>query len=652
MNYRRRFKRFRLKAIREIVSNSLRIKLVMSLITVVLVVGISSTIIGIKIINDNVIGQAYESVRSDLNAAQFIYDKQIDEIKIYIEHVASLPYMQRAITSRNTSLLLNKLQEVKKEAGIDILNIILPDGRMLVRSNNPSSTSPINDDVLLKKTLDTGNGYSGTGIISAKTLHEEGSDLAQQAKIELVPTSKARPLDSTMLRRGLALKASAPVYINGRIVGVLYGAKLLNRNYYIPDNIKNLIFNKQKIDGVEYGTATIFLDNIRVSTNVTLKNGERAIGTCVSEEVYRKVVVQKKIWLDKAFVVNNWYISAYKPIFNVADKVVGIVYVGILEEKFNIIKRETTYTYMALILSTLLLSIFLAAWLIKNIILPISPFMQASKSVTDGHYDRKIHFSSKDELGHLCNAFNDMTDAIVKRDRQLKEQTQRKTVQLEKMASLGRLASGIAHEINNPLTGILTYSSMLLEDCENPEHRDDLQVIVDETLRCRKIVKEVLDFARETQLDRQPANINEIINSTISILERHVSFQNITIKKYLAIDIPDTMLDVNQFKSVINNLALNAADAMKNGGVLTIMTRMDNENNSIVISFNDTGEGIPEDKLNEIFDPFFTTKETGKGTGLGLAVTYGVVDRHNGKISVESKSGEGSTFTIVLPVED
>jgi len=225
-------------------------------------------------------------------------------------------------------------------------------------------------------------------------------------------------------------------------------------------------------------------------------------------------------------------------------------------------------------------------------------------------------------------------------------------VQTEKMMSVGGLAAGMAHEINNPLTGILTYSSMLLEDCENPEHRDDLQLIVDETLRCRKIVKEVLDFARETQLDRQPANINEIINSTISILERHVSFQNITIKKYLAIDIPDTMLDINQFKSVINNLALNAADAMKDGGILTIMTRMDNESNTIIISFNDTGEGIPEDKLNEIFDPFFTTKETGKGTGLGLAVTYGVVDRHNGKISVESKTGEGSTFTIVLPVED
>ncbi|MFW5771390.1 MAG: cache domain-containing protein [Spirochaetota bacterium] len=652
MNYRRKFKRFRLKAIREIVSNSLRIKLVMSLITVVLVVGISSTIIGIKIINDNVIGQAYESVRSDLDAAQFIYDKEIDEINIYIKHVASLPYIQRAITKRNTSLLLGKLKEVKKEAGLDILNIILPDGRMLVRSNNPSSTTPMGIDVLLNKTINTGKGYSGTGIISAKTLQEEGSELAQQARIELVPTSKAHPIHNISLRRGLALKASAPVYINGKIAGILYGAKLLNRDYSIPDNIKNLIFNKQKIDGVEYGTATIFLDNIRVSTNVTLKNGERAIGTCVSEEVYRKVVVQKKIWLDKAFVVNNWYISAYKPIYDITDKVVGILYVGILEEKFNIIKNETTRTYITLIISTLLLSVFLAIWLIKNIITPINHLMQASKSVTEGHYDRKIRFSSKDELGHLCDAFNNMTDAIVKRDRQLKEQTQRKTVQLEKMASLGRLASGIAHEINNPLTGILTYSSMLLEDCENPEHRYDLQVIVDETLRCRKIVKEVLDFARETQLDRQTANINDVINSTISILERHVAFQNITIKKYLAIDIPDTMLDINQFKSVINNLALNAADAMKDGGILTIMTRMDNENNNIVISFNDTGEGIPEDKLNEIFDPFFTTKETGKGTGLGLAVTYGVVDRHNGKISVESKPGEGSTFTIVLPVED
>lgn len=652
MNLRRRLKRLRLKAFREIVSNSLRIKLVMSLITVVLIAGISSTIIGIKIINDNVIGQAYESVRSDLNAAQFIYDKRLDEIRIYVDHVSKLPYVQRAIRSGNTTLLLDKLKKVKNEADLDILNIYLPGGKLLVGANNPSTDLMDTDDPLLEKTLKSGKGHSATGLISARTLRTESQELAEQASIKLVPTSKARPLDIEILQRGLALKASSPVYWNGKLIAILYGAELLNRNYSIPDSIKSLIFNDQEMDGVEYGTATIFLDDIRISTNVTLTNGERAIGTRVSKEVYNEVVEKGNIWLDKAFVVNNWYISAYKPIYNISSDVIGILYVGILEDKFIDMKRETTYTYVLVIAISLVLSVFIAIWLIKNILTPINQLVQASRSVTEGYYDRKIRFSSRDELGRLCRTFNKMVDAIVERDRQLKEQTQRKTAQLEKMASLGRLASGIAHEINNPLTGILTYSSMLLEDCDNPDHVEDLRVIVDETLRCRKIVKEVLDFARETRLDKQPANINQVIESTMSILERHVSFQDITIKKYLAKDIPETMLDISQIKSVINNLAVNAADAMKEGGILTIMTRMDHTSNKIVMAFSDTGEGIPEDKLDEIFDPFFTTKDTGQGTGLGLAVTFGIVERHNGTIHVESEPGEGSTFTIMLPVEE
>lgn len=652
MDLRRRLKRLRLKAFREIVSNSLRIKLVLSLITVVLIVGISSTIIGIKIINDNVIGQAYESVRSDLNAAQFIYDKRLDEIRIYVNHVSKLPYVQRAVQTGNTALLLKKLREVQNEADLDILNIYLPGGKLLVGANHPSTKRADMDDPFLEKSLDSGKAHAGTGIISGKVLREESQKLAEQARISLVPTGKARHVDIDVLQRGLALKASAPVYMNGKLMAILYGAELLNRDYYIPDSIKDLIFDDQEMDGAEYGTATIFLDDIRISTNVTLKNGQRAIGTRVSKEVYNEVVEKGNTWLDKAFVVNNWYISAYKPIYNITSDVIGILYVGILEDRFIEMKHETTYTYVLVIVISLVISIFIAIRLIKNILTPINQLVQASRSVTEGYYDRKIRFSSRDELGRLCHTFNKMVDAIVERDRKLKEQTQQKTAQLEKMASLGRLASGIAHEINNPLTGILTYSSMLLEDCDNPDHAEDLRVIVDETLRCRKIVKEVLDFARETRLDKQPANINDIIESTMSILERHVSFQDITIKKYLARDIPETMLDSSQFKSVINNLAVNAADAMKDGGVLTIMTRMDHTTNMIVMAFSDTGEGIPEDKISEIFDPFFTTKDTGQGTGLGLAVTYGVVERHNGTIHVDSKPGEGSTFTIMLPVEE
>jgi two-component system NtrC family sensor kinase len=263
----------------------------------------------------------------------------------------------------------------------------------------------------------------------------------------------------------------------------------------------------------------------------------------------------------------------------------------------------------------------------------------------------KIDVISTDEMGYLCMTFNTMIDAIAERDRKLKEQTEMQMAQSEKLASLGRLASGIAHEINNPLTGVLSYSTVLFEEIKDPGYRSDLKVIIDETLRCREIVKGILDFARETKIDKRPGNINKIINELLSILEKHVTFQNIRIKKDLAENLPEFNIDTNQIKSVFNNLAVNAADAMHDGGELTITTRYDEANRKIIVKVSDTGIGIKEEDLSKIYDPFFTTKETGKGTGLGLSVTYSIVQRHNGTIRVESTVGKGTTFTIEFPVD-
>jgi two-component system NtrC family sensor kinase len=221
-------------------------------------------------------------------------------------------------------------------------------------------------------------------------------------------------------------------------------------------------------------------------------------------------------------------------------------------------------------------------------------------------------------------------------------------VQSEKLASLGRLASGIAHEINNPLTGILTFSSLLLEDLEKSKYKDDISTIVDETKRCRDIVRGLLDFARESKPEKELLNMNKIITETITILKKHVNFQNITITLNLDSNMPDSGMDKNQMRSVINNLAINAADAMLEGGVLSIKSLF--IDNTIIVEISDTGIGIDEETLNKIFDPFFTTKETGKGTGLGLAVIYGIVDRHRGNIEVKSKVNKGTTFTMKMPL--
>lgn len=227
----------------------------------------------------------------------------------------------------------------------------------------------------------------------------------------------------------------------------------------------------------------------------------------------------------------------------------------------------------------------------------------------------------------------------------------RAMIQSEKLASLGRMASGIAHEINNPLTGVLAYSGIMKEEMKGSNFEEDLDVIIHETMRCRKIVKGLLDFARNSSVEKTIADINDVIRETVSILEKHVMFQNIHISMDLSGDIPKTEIDVSQMRSVFNNLVENAAHAMPSGGYLNITTKLDDDRNHIIITVADTGTGIKEEIIHKIFDPFFTTKEAGKGTGLGLAVIYGIIEQHNGIIDVSSTPGDGAVFTITLPLD-
>jgi len=230
------------------------------------------------------------------------------------------------------------------------------------------------------------------------------------------------------------------------------------------------------------------------------------------------------------------------------------------------------------------------------------------------------------------------------------QQLQDQLIQAEKMASLGKLAAGVAHEINNPLTGILTFAHLLLKKTpEDDPQREDLEVIVTEATRCKRIVQGLLDFARQRDPEKSLADINKIIEDSLSLVENQASFQNIEIIKELDSDLPKIMVDVNQIQQVFMNIILNAAEAMPDGGYLTISTQV--VDRSIEIKFIDTGCGIPQENIGRLFDPFFTTKEPGKGTGLGLAVSHGIVTRHQGRIEVESQVGKGTTFTVKLPIQ-
>lgn len=231
------------------------------------------------------------------------------------------------------------------------------------------------------------------------------------------------------------------------------------------------------------------------------------------------------------------------------------------------------------------------------------------------------------------------------------EETHLKLLHSEKMASLGKLAAGVAHEINNPLGGILIYANMLFEETspEDPR-RADLKQIVDQTLRCKEIVKELLDFSRQTTHCWVHCDINQALQQTISLLGKQALFQDIQIIKEIDPHLPQIIADPGQLNQVLINLMTNAVDAMEGKGILTVRTYSITDEEKIGLEITDTGYGIQEENLSRIFDPFFTTKDIGKGTGLGLSTVYGIIEEHGGTIAVESSVGQGTTFILRLPI--
>ncbi len=318
-------------------------------------------------------------------------------------------------------------------------------------------------------------------------------------------------------------------------------------------------------------------------------------------------------------------------------------------------------------------SLGVAFMLQRLVYVPLTDLEKGAKRVSSGGLENHIPVRSDDEFGRVADAFNQMTTAL-KASRQaaqdlvqsleikVRERTKElldaraEVAQGEKLASIGVLASGIAHELNNPLTGVLTFTSLLRKKAiDGSEDAEDLDLVIGETKRCASIIKRLLDFAREKTPVKGLCNINQVIEDTVRFVERPASLQQIELTTQLAPDLPPIWGDADLIKQVVLNLLVNAQQAIEGHGRVTVTTSQSlsaGEAGSAMvdISVQDTGCGIPEANLRRIFDPFFTSKEVGKGTGLGLSVSYGIVQAHGGRISVQSTVGEGTTFHVLLPV--
>jgi two-component system, NtrC family, sensor kinase len=253
------------------------------------------------------------------------------------------------------------------------------------------------------------------------------------------------------------------------------------------------------------------------------------------------------------------------------------------------------------------------------------------------------------EVGSV-GIFTDLRE-ILKVHQEL-EATQSQLFHTEKIASLGRMAAGVAHEINNPLAGILIYAELLQRDLEeDAAHRENVEVIISQTMRCQQIVNRLLDFSRQTLGQKKLFDVNDVISRCVELISHQAFFHNIKVIRDFDPRLPQIVGDPGQLQQVFTNLLLNAADAMGGTGIISLSTRPASQEDGIILTFTDTGCGIPPDIQDKIFEPFFTTKPPGKGTGLGLSIVYGVIQRHGGTIEVDSPPGCGTTFTVRLPLE-
>ena len=283
-------------------------------------------------------------------------------------------------------------------------------------------------------------------------------------------------------------------------------------------------------------------------------------------------------------------------------------------------------------------------WWLNNrlVVVPVAALLAGTRRVSEGDLTATIQVSGRHELSKLATAFNDMIKNLA--------DTQRQLTQADKLASVGRLAAGVAHEINNPLTGVLSYASLLRKRLDqDAEACEDLDVIVRETVRCRGIIRGLLDFARPTAPARKLIDLNEVIRRSVSVVMTQLSMNKVDLSLQLSPDLPEVMADANQIQQVVVNLILNAADAIgPEGGTIRATTRPAAED-TIEVLLEDSGKGIAPEDLPRIFEPFFTTKGN-HGTGLGLAVSWGIVEAHGGSLTVQSEPGKGTCFTLVLPL--
>jgi signal transduction histidine kinase len=525
--------------------------------------------------------------------------------------------------------------------------------------------------------------------------------LRERVAIRLVPTRNAQPTERTHEERAMVVLADAPVRAaDGRPLARVQAGVLLNRNLAFIDHINEIVYPEGSLPFGSRGTATLFLDDVRITTNVRLFGAEgeqRAIGTRVSQAVRHAVLEEGRTWLDRAFVVDDWYVSGYEPIVDSAGRRIGMLYVGYLERPFTWLKYGVLGGIGVVFFSVMILAAVASARWARGISRPLEQMAQTMRRVEAGALDARVgRVGSADEIGALAGHLDHLLDAIAAQTQDLQrwnaeldakvaertralEAAQAQLLRTEKMAAVGQLTASIAHEVNNPIAviqGNLDVARELL-GAEAAKVHAELALVDQQVERMRLIVTQLLQFARPGEFAGYIEEVDSarLIEDCLVLVGHLLAKTRIEVRRdYAATRRP--AVNRHELQQVLVNLMVNAIHAMPDGGVLTLSTRdatsaarAASEAGSpsgraattappgfappalatVEIAVADTGAGLPEELIGELFKPFVTRKKD--GTGLGLWISRSIVERYGGDIVAANRPSGGAVMTVVLACE-
>ena len=565
------------------------------------------------------------------------------------------------------------LEDRRQALGFDFLYYIAPDGRGIAAASHGVPARP-RDWPVVEAAL-AGAGGTVIDVLDADELAQIHPDLAARAALDLVPTRAAVPTTRSRETRGMVIHSAAPVTAGQ---GVLVAGLLLNRNLDFIDTINALVYPEASLTEGSIGTTTLFLDDVRVSTNVRLFENVRALGTRVSREVRAAVLDQGRVWLDRAFVVNDWYISAYEPLTDSRGARVGMLYVGFLDSPYREARARTLWLILAGFAVLVAVSVPLLLRLARGIFRPLEQMVETIDRVEAGDLSARTGIADRDnevalvaaQLDHLLEQVqernrrlsqwaDELEDRVAERTRELAEANQRleaTTKQLvvsEKLAVIGEITASVAHEINNPVAVIQGNIDVIQEQLGPAAGQlaTEFGLIHEQVHRINVLVSKLLQFARpEEYADGAGRHApDQLIRDTLPLVQHLLAKVRITPELDLTCT-RQVAMNPTELQQVLINLIVNAIHAMPDGGLLGIRCadRDADGIEGIEIRVSDTGTGMPPEVLARVFDPFFTTKKA-EGTGLGLSIIRNIVTRAGGNIAVDSQPGQGSTFSVFLP---